>query len=62
MLFPIRMHVPMELNDKFCTVRVPLPVAVLMKRGFGTAFILNIVLTILGWVPGVIHALYVNKE
>ena len=38
------------------------PVAVLMKKGVGGAFLLNVVLTILVWVPGVIHALYVNSR
>lgn len=51
----------MSLLTIVLSVLLP-PVAVLMKRGFGGAFILNIVFTILGWVPGVIHALYVNKE
>ncbi|NLC49026.1 MAG: YqaE/Pmp3 family membrane protein [Bacteroidales bacterium] len=37
------------------------PVAVFMKTGFNSTFLLNVVLSILGWVPGVIHALYVNK-
>ena len=32
------------------------PLAVLMRRGCGGSFLLNIILTILGWVPGVIHA------
>ena len=38
------------------------PVAVLLKKGLGGAFLLNLVLTILGWVPGVIHAFYVNSR
>ena len=38
------------------------PVAVFMKTGLNGTFILNIVLSILAWVPGVIHALYVNNR
>jgi len=37
------------------------PVAVFMKHGIGTTFLISILLTILGWLPGVIHALIVNK-
>jgi len=35
------------------------PVAVLIARGFGGAFLLNIILTILFILPGVIHALLI---
>ncbi len=36
------------------------PLAVFMDRGVGTQFILNIVLTLVGfWVIGIIHALIV---
>ncbi|WP_082041764.1 YqaE/Pmp3 family membrane protein [Lacinutrix sp. Hel_I_90] len=38
------------------------PVAVFMKRGLGGAFLLNILLTLIGWLPGVIHALIVNDN
>ena len=38
------------------------PVAVFMKTGLNGTFILNLILSILGWVPGVIHALYVNSK
>ncbi|MCK8481395.1 YqaE/Pmp3 family membrane protein [Psychroserpens algicola] len=37
------------------------PVAVFMQHGVGKELLINILLTILGWVPGVIHALIVNK-
>jgi uncharacterized membrane protein YqaE (UPF0057 family) len=36
------------------------PVAVFMKHGLGGTFLLNLVLTIIGWLPGVIHAFIVN--
>jgi uncharacterized membrane protein YqaE (UPF0057 family) len=38
------------------------PVAVFMKRGLGGAFLLNILLTLIGWLPGVVHALIVNDN
>jgi len=36
------------------------PVAVFMKHGVGTTLLISIVLTLLGWIPGVIHAFIVN--
>ena len=35
------------------------PVGVLLKAGVGVPLILNVVLWLLGWFPGVIHALWV---
>lgn len=35
------------------------PLGVFLQVGLGKHFWLNIVLTILGYVPGIIHALYV---
>lgn len=35
------------------------PVGVLFERGIGSDFFINILLTILGYIPGIIHALYV---
>ncbi len=35
------------------------PVAVLLERGVGGSFLLNILLTLLGGLPGMIHALLV---
>jgi uncharacterized membrane protein YqaE (UPF0057 family) len=35
------------------------PLGVFLQVGLGLHFWLNIVLTLLGWVPGVIHAIYV---
>lgn len=35
------------------------PVGVFMTVGIGGAFWLNILLTILGYVPGIIHAVWV---
>lgn len=35
------------------------PLPVLLETGCSGALLLNIVLTLLGWLPGVIHALFV---
>ncbi|KZP23441.1 UPF0057-domain-containing protein [Athelia psychrophila] len=35
------------------------PIAVFFKRGCAADFWINICLTILGWIPGVIHAWWV---
>ncbi|MAZ27579.1 MAG: YqaE/Pmp3 family membrane protein [Cytophagaceae bacterium] len=43
------------------TIILP-PLAVAMKHGIGTTFLINILLTLLGWLPGVIHAFYVNSR
>ena len=34
------------------------PLGVLLKEGLNVQLLLNIVLTLLGWLPGIIHALY----
>ena len=35
------------------------PLGVFLQVGFGLHFWLNIVLTIFGYIPGIIHAVYV---
>lgn len=35
------------------------PVGVFLERGCGADFCINVLLTILGYIPGIIHALYV---
>ncbi|MEM1086614.1 MAG: YqaE/Pmp3 family membrane protein [Pseudomonadota bacterium] len=34
------------------------PIGVLLSRGLGTQFLINVVLTILGYVPGIVHAVW----
>lgn len=41
-----------------CAIFIP-PLAVFLKIGLTTQFWINIILTILGFVPGQIHALWV---
>ncbi|GAC15714.1 YqaE/Pmp3 family membrane protein [Aliiglaciecola lipolytica] len=35
------------------------PVGVFLQVGFSGAFFLNILLTILGYIPGIIHAVWI---
>ncbi|WP_313131766.1 YqaE/Pmp3 family membrane protein [Pseudescherichia vulneris] len=43
------------------TIILP-PLGVLLVKGFGMAFILNIILTLLGYIPGLIHAFWVQSR
>lgn len=36
------------------------PLAVFLKHGVGSALLISILLTLLAWLPGVIHAFIVN--
>ena len=38
------------------------PLGVLLGKGLGGAFILNIILTLLGYIPGLIHAFWVQSR
>lgn len=38
------------------------PLGVFLERGCGADLLINILLTILGYIPGIIHALYVRTE
>jgi len=35
------------------------PLAVALEKGIGKDFFFNILLSLLGWIPGVIHGFYV---
>lgn len=35
------------------------PLAVFLTMGISSAFVINLLLTLLGWLPGSIHALWV---
>ncbi len=43
------------------SVLVP-PVAVFLQRGVGADLVINVVLWILGAVPGIVHALYITLK
>lgn len=36
------------------------PLAVFLNHGLGTKFLISLLLTLVGWLPGVIYAFYVN--
>jgi uncharacterized membrane protein YqaE (UPF0057 family) len=39
------------------------PLGVFLTRGVSSALLINILLTLLGWIPGIIHALWIiSKE
>ncbi len=38
------------------------PLGVALGKGAGKDLIINVILTLLGWLPGVIHAFYVNSK
>lgn len=38
------------------------PVSVFVRTGMGRAFWLNLLLTLLGYVPGVVHALRIARK
>lgn len=35
------------------------PLGVAIKDGIKFSFFINVILTLLGWIPGILHALYV---
>jgi uncharacterized membrane protein YqaE (UPF0057 family) len=52
----------MNLTQLIFAIVLP-PVGVFLAVGLSSAFIINVLLTLLGWLPGVIHALWViSKE
>jgi uncharacterized membrane protein YqaE (UPF0057 family) len=48
----------MKVAQIIFAILIP-PIGVLLTVGLGMQFWLNILLTILGYIPGMIHALYV---
>ncbi|CAG9296684.1 YqaE/Pmp3 family membrane protein [Celerinatantimonas diazotrophica] len=48
----------MDLVRILCSVLFP-PLGVFLQVGIGGAFWLNILLTLLGYIPGIIHAVWI---
>lgn len=48
----------MDIVRLLCAIFIP-PLGVFLQVGIGFQFWLNIVLTICGYVPGIIHAVYI---
>ena len=51
----------MKLTMVILNVILP-PVAVYIKYGAKKEFLVNLLLTFLGWIPGVIHAFIITDE
>lgn len=49
----------MPIINLIATILLP-PLGVAMKHGVGQTALINLVLTLLGFIPGLIHGLYVN--
>jgi uncharacterized membrane protein YqaE (UPF0057 family) len=48
----------MDLIRIVLSILIP-PLGVLLEVGLGLQFWINIVLTLLGYIPGVVHAVYI---
>ena len=51
----------MKLLKIILTILLP-PVGLFLEVGLSTTLLINIVLTLLGWLPGVVHALWVISK
>lgn len=49
----------LELLALIATIFIP-PLGVALKKGLSTDFWINLILTLLFFIPGLIHAIYVN--
>ncbi|MDT0295411.1 YqaE/Pmp3 family membrane protein [Mesonia ostreae] len=50
----------MSLLTIILSILLP-PLAVFLNHGLGTKFLISLLLTLVGWLPGVIYAFYVNS-
>lgn len=48
----------MDLIRILIAILLP-PLGVFLQEGFGKHFWINLVLTLLGYIPGIVHALYI---
>ena len=51
----------MNIVNIVASILLP-PLGVFMNMGLSQALIINILLTLLGWLPGVIHALWIISK
>lgn len=51
-------HIPMDFIRILLAIILP-PLGVFFQVGFGLHFWINILLTILGYIPGIVHAVYI---
>lgn len=48
----------MDIIRIICAILLP-PLGVFLQVGLGGQFWLNILLTLLGYIPGIVHAVYI---
>ena len=48
----------MDIIRLICAFFLP-PLGVFLQVGFGTDFWINVVLTLFGYIPGIIHAVWI---
>lgn len=48
----------MDIIRIICAILLP-PLGVFLQVGIGAAFWINILLTLLGYIPGIVHAVWV---
>jgi len=51
----------MSLINIVASILLP-PLGVFLNMGVSQALVINIILTLLGWLPGVIHALWIVSK
>ena len=49
----------LEILVLIATILLP-PLGVALKKGLGSDFLINLILTLIPYVPGLIHGIYVN--
>ncbi len=51
----------MKIIQLAASILLP-PLGVFLVTGISSALIINVLLTLLGWIPGVIHALWILSK
>ncbi len=51
----------MKIIQLIACILLP-PLGVFLTVGVSTALVINILLTLLGWIPGIIHALWIFSK
>ncbi|WP_334119254.1 YqaE/Pmp3 family membrane protein [Limnobacter sp.] len=57
-------HEPQPLGESMDLIRILIailvpPLGVFLQEGLGKHFWINIILTLLGYIPGIVHAVYI---
>jgi uncharacterized membrane protein YqaE (UPF0057 family) len=55
---PARRDIHMDIIRIIVAILLP-PLGVFLQEGLGKHFWINIILTLLGYLPGIVHALYI---